>query len=961
MTTESIKIHSLFVSGLVILTGVAITATFTGPAAAGNAAGISQGIEYNSTSISGIDGVSKLSTVSGETGAGNQEGTVELVFNESTKDTPAVGDLAVYIDGRLVDPAEARSSPGTEQDIGPNSDTPVDIDINQFAGNTNDITFTLRDDTNGAPFDLTPNRNLTVKLYNLGPSDGISRTKRVTLTSSTIDTTQDDDDPTDNSGAGLPIHNVYEGEVLAFPIDQPSSSGPSYTVTDFSGSVSKSSSFIGHSDVVTVDTSNFVVDQRYNFTVNGDDGYFRINDLQFDATEVKDNYTSDQKIKGNISTVRGESPATAQLLDSDNDTIANKTLTLKGNNNVTAEFAEQTIADSPYKIIFTDNQTTQTSNITDIPVEKNRTGKARLGSDVYLEQQGDVANMTINMRYTTNATLQIGVEKSDHYNLTAQVTDKDNDGEVNIGFNTFTAGASQARQPGHDGSPGTGSLDPGTGNAGPATVLYDSTGDDSVTTLDENGIVNFDENRPNDATAVGREILEPGRYKMTVTSGHKSQVEDQQDIAAFEISERSVGAVQLHRAPESSFSSLNEGEEAGVSDVTNLLGNGTASSGEGKVTTFNDTAIVEIEASGIEGPLRYVKHNDVGVDKFEDVDDIQNNTLAYAILNNLGDTTSNPAGGLSAPSSPDSGSLQGNGAGPNSQTVINLSLINAGPHPNSRPSIEEYERLTNENRSVLHDGKNDTHYVIIDTDHFFKSNSGGGTRGLTANGNFKDGSRLKANFTVASGESDLADSPHSGNSTTTLKHRTATLNRGHDVRVKAEGGQEISGTTNLPPQSEITVQVNSNIDSAVFFERPTASVSENGTFTATFNLSNKPPNSNFTARASINGMNISEQIDGRVVRPGVEITEAPTNTPTPEPVQTIELPPQTATQTTAPENPTETEQKTSATPTQQGNSTTATQTTVETTTGGGGPGFTLLGGIFTIISAIMFIQRRKQK
>ena len=185
------------------------------------------------------------------------------------------------------------------------------------------------------------------------------------------------------------------------------------------------------------------------------------------------------------------------------------------------------------------------------------------------------------------------------------------------------------------------------------------------------------------------------------------------------------------------------------------------------------------------------------------------------------------------------------------------------------------------------------------------------------------------------------------------------------VRVPPSSGATISGSSTLAPGTELTIEA-ANVDQNPFLKRQTATVSEGGTWEATFDFSDVPADTNFTVSINELGANAT----GRVVSEGGGAAAEVTTTAAGEQTTTA------AGQQTTPagEETTADEETTAAagaaaeeTTTAAGEETTAAEdtTTTQTTTveaSAPAPGFgpvTALIGLVVLLAGGALVSRRR--
>jgi len=175
--------------------------------------------------------------------------------------------------------------------------------------------------------------------------------------------------------------------------------------------------------------------------------------------------------------------------------------------------------------------------------------QAELAETFTRDQRGDVATFTLNLTNTQKAALVVGDADSVNYETTVSVRDRDEDGQVTIEMNTFTAGkVSQSVE------------------QTPGRVYSVGSGDDIVAIDREQGT-------PSE--------LEAADYPLS------AQVSGQETgIGTLILEEREMSGTQAWTAPASA--NLGDYQDLATQDQT---------------TAKNDWAVVQFNASGLEGYL----------------------------------------------------------------------------------------------------------------------------------------------------------------------------------------------------------------------------------------------------------------------------------------------------------------------------------------------------------------------
>ncbi|MDT3436591.1 BGTF surface domain-containing protein [Haloarcula sp. 1CSR25-25] len=515
MTGNSDKVRSLFLTALMVFSVFAGTVAFSGGAAAAANVSVGQAAEYD-------------------------DGTVELALNGSTGSAVTAGDIDIFIDGN--------QNPG-------NYASSISVDGTDD-GTTGRLQFSLDQD-------VQPNRNLTVKISGLSGGDGTVVAEDIDVTSQTIaaDDTQDDS-------------NAFRGEVLALRASDTdadtATSSTEVLVEDSNGAVVIQDTYAANSEVYTLDTENLDTGEEYEISVAGDeDENVTISDLALEVNIDDDvgegaNIDDTDNLAVNVSTNRGGQPANATLFDEDDDKVATQIKNLQGNNNVVFNFGNQSEDDSPYYVEVTDNQTGVSAQSGLINVSESDDGDASFETSTVQDEVGDVVNITVQVDNTEDAVINIGDENDDNYYIQGQLEDDDEDGEVTVQFNSYTAGTH-----------------------GTNTVLS-VPGDDDIDDIEEGG----DYTRG----SLSDDTLEAGSYSMNVTAGTSPDVTSPDTVGTMRLNENSVESMQTWAAP--SDADIDDEDV----DIYDRIGVNLTQSDN---VAAEDVVVHQIEASGIEGAIEY--------------------------------------------------------------------------------------------------------------------------------------------------------------------------------------------------------------------------------------------------------------------------------------------------------------------------------------------------------------------
>ncbi|ELZ82515.1 hypothetical protein C453_15558 [Haloferax elongans ATCC BAA-1513] len=429
---------------------------------------------------------------------------------------------------------------------------------------------------------------------------------------------------------------------------------------------------------------------------------------------------------------------------------------------------------------------------------------------------------------------------------------------------------------------------------GEVVILWDSSESTSSTVDDVFDVEDGDDEilTGNDgSTGVSEttnDLIDSGDYELEIRTGTDS-AKDADNVGSLVLGDASVDTVAMWTAPDSE--SLSD-----LDDVNEALENGNITQ-DSKVA-FGDKAVIQIVAPGLEG---FVGAQDDETPNFF--------SGAYNDSYRLTVNQSNP--------------------GPNRDAkIINVS-----------------------NASVVADGDNDTYFVVFNTEEIDavrdEDDDGIIDNNENDNAELEDDDAFNVEFKMV-GEDDVSNSnlalvEDDNSMTTSFENIEAEHTFDMDpVNVTNAESQTVTGTTDVAPGTELTVRVKSDGDTQPrFLKTATAYVTENNTFSATFDFSEQNVGDTFTVTLSGAGDVASdEEVDGNVVESVDTATQTPEETTeTPEPT------------TETPEPTTETPEPTTETP--EPTTETATETTSTDT-----PGFGIAVALVALVAAALLAVRR---
>jgi len=247
---------------------------------------------------------------------------------------------------------------------------------------------------------------------------------------------------------------------------------------------------------------------------------------------------------------------------------------------------------------------TSAEDTASIEVTEAGEGELELAEGSYDVAQGDVSEITVELNEVTEGTVVIGNEEDDNYQANISIVDDDEDGEVVLNFNTFTAG-----------------------NTTEGVTVVSAEGDDMATL----------ENQGSDAQELNS-LLDTGDYDISVSptalTGPENDnaadaLDDESDIGSLIISERSTDDMQLWRTTADVRDDVvdvqsDENASAAVGAITSGVEDGVVTETDTAALGETDDVIVhQISASGLEGALESVDDDySVALEGLADNDDI---------------------------------------------------------------------------------------------------------------------------------------------------------------------------------------------------------------------------------------------------------------------------------------------------------------------------------------------------
>ena len=442
-------------------------------------------------------------------------------------------------------------------------------------------------------------------------------------------------------------------------------------------------------------------------------------------------------------------------------------------------------------------------------------GEASLARTNTTVPRGGVATLTVEFDGTVRtATVLVGDERADGYQANVTVTDGDNDGQVTVAFDTYTAGNTSA-------------------DANAVRVAGDSVGADEV-----------EFNGTTDQTELSG-LLEAGDYVVSVgTDEDPAAVRETPDqLATLFVAERDPPGQALWRAPPETGETIREtaaGDGNATAAVLGAVENGTLTRTDTLAVDpageSSDILVHRVTAPGLSGVLGT---NGTG-----------------------GDVTDAFLAAVAAPEGDDA--------------ALHLRYEERPPDLNRPPAtVNVSEALADDTGiadalTVVAAG-NDTYYVVLEYDAVPTAAF------ADPNVTFEDGDTVATEFTLRDRRLLDGDAAGADGDGTAARGETASANvtveaaeggfAGNDsdvVTATAAERAEISGTTTVAPGTAVVVSIRSTDDTTpAFSDTRTVAVAENGTFAAAFNLSEQSPGDAF--EVSVDRAAFSATADGVVV------------------------------------------------------------------------------------------------
>ena len=512
-------------------------------------------------------------------------------------------------------------------------------------------------------------------------------------------------------------------------------------------------------------------------------------------------------------------------------------------------------------------------------------------NSVYSEERGDVAEVQVNLVDATTAYVFVGGEDV-NYLEAVQVTDGgDKDGKVVLEINTYNVGRASGVVT-HKEHPTRRSFINGT------SYSVDGS-DDSITSITRYNTTTGTTGLDIDTILSGP--MASGNYDLrlssTSTISTAGVVADEKDIATLALSDRATTAISLHKAPEKTDDYANPGKF----DVDDDWGYTTVVADGGDLSV-KDMLIVKVQQSGVYG---YVTNKDLetvlgGVAADSGIAHGMNMTIKQT------NEVSNQDAIVFALTTDDANSAK--------------AQLYTKPADNTWYVLVDSADATTTNGSVAKGQDYEVKVWIDKFNPYVKDDDAS-----------EDDNTLKASFSYIKEEAKISG-----------------LDADDDLRIQPESASVFSGTASVAPGSELSIRVRNTGDDP-FLKTKKVDVASDGTWSATFDLSDVEVGTSFKIQVSRDGTTISDEVEVEAV--------ADTATPTAEPkivTRTIEVIRGTPTPQTIVEVQVEVEERTVVIEKVIEN-----VRTVQITPTPGQPGFGLAIAVVALLAAALLAVRRK--
>jgi len=536
-------------------------------------------------------------------------------------------------------------------------------------------------------------------------------------------------------------------------------------------------------------------------------------ELSPDSFEIAES----ENFEGTISARPSNRDIDVDVLDSAGDSVASAELNTGGDGEVDYDLASQEAGE--YTVEITDVQTGETLESDTISVTDQGGLTAEFAEGNVDVTQGDIAEITVNFNNgASEGDVIIGNIDESGYQYNVSISDTGDDNQATLYFNTYAA-------------------DKANWNTDVVWLSQDSQ-DAGVT-------IGTQETHPD--VDLNGDILATGSYEVATSAGTGSfadTVDSSDDLATLFVSERGESSLDLWTASDSDASSIGD-----LEDLNAALEDGTLT--ETDTVTEDDYLALEVQADGLSGLIANNSTYD------HDADD---NVVTEAFVDHVTSDTRDWEGGKT-----------------NTTTNFSIALEQTDAASNRAPKELIINETTKDAMTVLYDQDSNTYYALLDVDQADYTRSLSDEDEFEASLNIKDSRLLGADlgdYSTANGyENEVWES-----TTQELEYLTPDgsfdLNEVDDtdyVTVENAEEQEVTGEINVAPGTEVTVRLRGSEGSSFVKSQNDVVVNSDGTFSATFDFSDRDVDDEFTASLR-SGDELANE-DGLVVEQAVDEPE----------------------------------------------------------------------------------------
>ena len=382
-----------------------------------------------------------------------------------------------------------------------------------------------------------------------------------------------------------PTGKTYRGTTVAFYTaaekQELEFDGPGgYTLTRSTGD--NSHVYIWDSD--DVDFGYYDVDNL----ADGDgtlDANISVRDLGLTTQIDEDSFTDEENVTGNVTSNDVDRRVKVALMSGDDEEeVSYVTIDSDGE----ADFDFGTVDTGNYTVEAEDVASGITAETDSFDVTSAADDDASFEDSTYTVQRGDIANITVNIEGTDTATVAIGTVGDNNYQANVTVVDDDDDDQVTLQFNTYTAGQTE-------------NVD--------AEDIVSTVGDDDYVV---DGSFNEypgedrntdDETDPTSPTNIDLLDAMDGGYQLSVEAGETSgasAVDNADGVGTLYIEERSTGDAQSWTA---SGNEYDVDDFDTVAEIQDAVANDTLT--QDSTIAHGDVYVHAANVSGLSGVVDY--------------------------------------------------------------------------------------------------------------------------------------------------------------------------------------------------------------------------------------------------------------------------------------------------------------------------------------------------------------------